>query len=169
MSSTKLHLILVNDSQLIDGTVDVLQEHFQPDMGINCGFIESFDFEGESQKLKQATKQCFSLLRETKMWAFIDEVVEIGCGMKNTQNGLDLFSSLKKILIDLELNTDTTMLIHGSHADLSLALSILTDSDLKDIYQIELSNYSAKHSHNNVTTFQELTIPQVNNNYAFTV
>jgi hypothetical protein len=169
MSSPKLHLILVNDSQLIDGTVDVLQEHFQPDMGINCGFIESFDFTGESHKLKQATKQCFALLRETKMWAFVDEIVALGCGMKQTQSGINLFASLKKILIDLELDSDTTMLIHGSQADLSLALSILTDANLKDIYQIELSNYSAKHSQSNLTTFQELTIPQVNKNYAFTV
>jgi hypothetical protein len=165
MSTPKLHLILVNDSQLHDGTIDILNEHFHPDLGINCGFIQSFNFSGDPVKLKTATQQCFALLREARMWAFLEEVVEVGIGKQNN-SGINLFASLKKILLDVEFEEDTTLLIHGSLADLTLALSVLTDSKLKNNYQIELSNFSAVHSHNNVTSFKPLQTPQVNKNYS---
>jgi hypothetical protein len=165
MSTPKLHLILVNDSQLHDNTIDVLNEHFHPDLGINCGFIQSFNFSGDPAKLKTATQQCFALLRETRMWAFLEEVVEVGIGKQNN-SGINLFASLKKILLDVEFEEDTTLLIHGSLADLTLALSVLTDSKLKNNYQIELSNFSAMHSHKNVTSFKSLQTPQVNKNYS---
>jgi hypothetical protein len=165
MSNPKLHIILVKDSQFQDGIIDVLNEHFQPDLGINCGFIQSFDFSGDPAKLKTATEQCFALLRETRMWAFLEEVVEVGVGKQNN-SGINLFASLKKILLNVEFDEDTTLLIHGSLADLSLALSILTDSKLKNNYQIELSNFSAVHNHNNVTSFKPLQTPQVNKTYS---
>jgi hypothetical protein len=159
MTSPKLHLILVNDNSLHAGTIDVLQEHFTPDLGVNCGFLESFDSKSDNKKLKDATKDCFALLRETKMWAFVDEVVELGFRTKHNHDGNNIFSNLKKILLDVEFNVDTTLLIHGSLADTSLALSILTDTKLNNTYQIELSNYSATKSNNNVAPFVKIDTP----------
>jgi hypothetical protein len=154
---TNLQLILVNDNILHSGTIDVLHEHFAPHMGINCGFLESFDSQNDNKKVKNATKEWFALMRETQMWAFVDEIVELGLETKKSDS--KIFSNLKKILLDVQFCDDTVLLIHGSLADTTLAMSILTDTLLNKTYQIELSNYSAQHRYKNVAPFTKMDTP----------
>jgi hypothetical protein len=157
MTSPKLQLILVNDNTLHSGTIDVLHEHFAPHMGINCGFLESFDSQNDNKKFKEATKEWFALMRETQMWAFVDEIVSLG--LESKKNDSKIFANLKKILLDVQFCDDTVLLIHGSLADTSLALSILTDTLLNKNYQIELSNFSANYRYKNVAPFTKIDTP----------
>lgn len=161
MTKSKLHLILINDNQLHKNTIDVLQEHFTPDLGINIGFIESFDYSRTNdQKLKKATQECFALLTETKMWAFVPELVE-PCGVKENLGQSKVFGNFKNILLDVLFENKTTMLIHGSQADTSFAMSILTDSDIAAQYKLELTIYKTIYDSNNAATYHKINTTKV--------
>ena len=158
MDKSNLNLILVNDSHLYDSTIDVLQEHFLPDFGINCGFLQSFDGANNSTKLEEATKECFDILRQTNTWAFVEEIVEVNYASNASKNNDTLFVNLKQILLTVQFGCTTTMLIHGSAADTSMALSILTDEELSTMYKIKLNNYSTQYRKDKVKFSRDNTI-----------